>query len=114
MSIYLHDAPNGYEVVQLERWSIRQFRNGTTHFGGFCCSNRDGRVSTQIVDLDASSRTGLTASGRHYELIGPSGFDGDAEYVWGLVASVIGGGDDWQDFTEQLIPGCRDKSASCR
>ncbi|MGF6808582.1 hypothetical protein OKW30_003708 [Paraburkholderia sp. Clong3] len=114
MAIYLHGAPDGYEVVQLERWSIRRFRNGAMHFVGFCCTNRDGRVSTEIVDLDAPSRTGFTASGRHYQLLGPSGFDGDAEYVWGLVAGAMGAGESWQDVTEELIPGCRDKGARCK
>jgi hypothetical protein len=81
------------------------------HFVGFCVMSQDGRVSTEILELDASSRTGVTASGRHYELIGPCGFDRDAEYVWDMVAGTLGSGQAWRDVSEDFIPGSRHKGS---
>jgi hypothetical protein len=111
MTLYLHPPPNEREVVRLAQWSIRRFEDGSMHFVGFCMMSHDGRVSTEISELDAYSRSGVTASGRHYELIGPSGFDGDAEYVWNMVAGTLGSGQAWKDISEDLIPGCRHKGS---
>jgi hypothetical protein len=102
MSLYLHGAVQENEVVQLAHWSIRQFDSGTRYFVGFCLTNGDGRVSTAIVKLDNASRTG-----RRYELIGPAGYDRDAEYVWNRVTRTLGKGQKWRDVSAELIPHCR-------
>ena len=107
MSVYLHQTGEGTMTVELERWSVRRFADGTQHFVGFCLESRDGRVSTKILELDAGSRTGKTASGRTYRLLGPAGRDGDAEWVWGRVWRILGDGQEWSDVTEELIPGSR-------
>jgi len=43
-------------------------------------------VSSAIASFDFSARTGVTASGRKYMLIGESGRDDDTDYVWMLWA----------------------------
>lgn len=107
MSFYLHHRGQGPETVTLECWSIRQFEDGARHFVGYSRESLDGRVSTQIVELDIDSRTARTASGRRYVLMGPGGYNVDAEYVWNRVAKALGGGQAWTDVTEQLVPGSR-------
>lgn len=114
MSVYLHTPGEGLEVVHLERWSIREFESGKKFFVGFCRDSRDGRVSTEIVQLDAADRRGRTASGRIYHLVGPSGYHSDAEYVFNHVAKIIGDDCSWRDVTAELIPDCRAKKLDNR
>jgi hypothetical protein len=108
MSLYLHQSPSeGDETVRLESWSIRQFDGGARHFVGFSLETHDGRVSTAITELNVQARTARTLSGRRYELVGASGYNSDAEYVFNRVREIIGHGQPWKDVTEQLIPGSR-------
>ncbi|NIE63051.1 hypothetical protein [Burkholderia sp. Ax-1719] len=109
MSIYSHPPGDGCEVVHLEHWSIRQFENGKRFFVGYSQETRDGRVSAEIVDLDPATRIGRTASGRVYKLVGCSGINGDAEYVFTRVREIIGDGGKWKNVTEALIPECTAK-----
>ncbi|PMY01398.1 hypothetical protein, partial [Pseudomonas sp. GW460-13] len=60
------------------------------HFVGFSIADQDGRVSTPIVSFNLGKRTGITASGRRYILVGPPGFDDDAEFVWECYAAFFG------------------------
>jgi hypothetical protein len=76
-------------VVWLERWRVIQTDLGTRHFAGFSVEDQDSRVSTPILSFNGADRTGVTASGRRYVLVGPSGFDDDAEYVWNWYSSVL-------------------------
>lgn len=107
MSFYLHHRGQGPETVTLECWSIRKFEDGARHFVGYSRDSLDGRVSTKIVELDVEGRTARTASGRRYVLVGPSGSNADAEYVWSRVAKALGGGQAWEDVTEEVAPGSR-------
>jgi hypothetical protein len=50
----------------------------------------EGRVSKAIESLDLVARTGVTRSGRLYELIGEPGSDPDADYVWAMWARANG------------------------
>ncbi|AQV92539.1 hypothetical protein BJN34_01340 [Cupriavidus necator] len=68
--------------IWLERWRVIQADRESRHFVGFSVEDQDGRVSTPIVSFNPAERSGLTASGRRYVLVGPPGFDDDAEYVW--------------------------------
>lgn len=77
-------------VVWLERWHVLQADNVFRHFVGFSVADQDGRVSTPIVSFNAVERTGITASGRRYVLVGPRGFDEDAQYVWECYSHVFG------------------------
>ncbi|MGF6505768.1 helix-turn-helix domain-containing protein [Paraburkholderia sp. 32] len=106
MSLYIHPPGEGSEVVYLEHWSIREFENGKRFFVGFSRESRDGRVSTEIVELDGVARRGRTASGRIYELVGLSGHSGDAEYVFNRVSKIIGDGGAWRNVTAELVPDC--------
>lgn len=107
LPIYVHSRGEGPETVYLSHWSIRRFEEGTCHLVGRDRANFDGRVSTQIVELDIDGRTARTASGRRYVLMGPSGYNADAEYVWNRVAKALGGGQAWEDVTEEVAPGSR-------
>ena len=77
-------------VVWLERWRVIQAEGNVRHFVGFSIADQDGRVSTPIVSFNAAERTGITASGRRYILVGQPGFDDDAEYVWECHSRVFG------------------------
>lgn len=48
----------------------------------------DGRVSSDILSFDAKTMTCITTRGRKYKLLGPSGVDRDASYVWGRWAEI--------------------------
>jgi hypothetical protein len=108
MSLYLHLPPSeSDETVRLESWSIRQFEGGARHFVGFSLETHDGRVSTAITEMNIEARTARTASGRTYQLVGASGYNSDAEYVFNRVREIIGQGQPWKDVTEELFPGSR-------
>jgi hypothetical protein len=54
----------------------------TRHFVGYNVTEREGRVSSAIVQFDAATMRGVTKSGRVYALQGRPGRDGDGEYTW--------------------------------
>jgi hypothetical protein len=72
----------GQPELSLEAWSVRQLPSGDRHFVGWCEENREGRVSSTILEFDPKTKRGRPKSGRVYGLVGQPGFDGDAEYVW--------------------------------
>ena len=103
MSIYVTTHA---EKVYLERWQIRRSDKGELHFVGFSIVDCDGRVSTPVKTFDPVKRTGITASGSKYRLVGRAGRDSDAEYVWS-VASRVWGITSWTDVTADLVPDWR-------
>jgi len=88
--------------VRLLQWRIMRANPGATlHFVGRIALSYSGRVSSPIVGFDADKLRGTTASGRAYQLIGPAGFTGVSEYVWGtwcLRNSVTSSEDVTQEF----------------
>jgi hypothetical protein len=72
--------------ITIVRWRVLEITDGPCkgqrHLNGYCRENREGRASTTIVSFDQKKRICVTKSGRRYHLIGPSGFDGDGDYVW--------------------------------
>jgi hypothetical protein len=68
---------NAYEV------QIPSFPNPTRHLAGYAAEDREGRVTSSIVEFDPTSRKVRTASGRVYRLSGGPGANLDADYVWG-------------------------------
>ena len=68
--------------LTLVRWQVLQLPSGRRHFAGWAVQNREGRASTAIVEFDAASMCGVTASGRVYQLDGPPGEDSEGTYVW--------------------------------
>jgi len=83
-------------IIWLERWRVIEADSRSRHFVGFCIANQDGRVSTPIKSFDEATKSGVTASGRRYILVGPSGFDDDAEYVWKRYSTFWG----FMDFVD--------------
>lgn len=68
----------------ISRWQlfvvVGQNGGRTRHLVG--CADGEGRVSSPIVAIDARTRTAKSASGRDYFLVGESGFDFTAGYVF--------------------------------
>lgn len=98
-------APGGHDVM-LELWCIRETDSGTRHFVGYDVVNRDGRVSTPLVQFDPATGTGVTSSGSRYQLVGRAGHNRDAEYVWSLVMNAWEI-NSWADITADLVPDWR-------
>ncbi|WP_063825961.1 hypothetical protein [Paraburkholderia caribensis] len=92
--------------VLLERWSIRETNHGEKHFVGWSTVDCEARVSTAIQTFDPAARTGTTASGSRYRLVGRAGHDGDAEYVWRRAAEMWDV-TSWTDVTPSLVPDFR-------
>jgi hypothetical protein len=68
-----------FEVAS-ELWPER-----TRHFVGYNGTEREGRVSSRIDHFDPASRTGITSSGRIYELEGdPGSGSADGMHTWSL------------------------------
>lgn len=84
MSIYKAAAVSVEPQTSLTQWRVIQIPavegdGYERHFVGY--AGYEGRVSTAIQEFDKSQNCGITRSGRKYLLTGPSGFNGDAEYV---------------------------------
>jgi len=92
--------------LRLASWRIMRTERGEIHFIGYAVDNHEGRVSTAIQSLDLAARTGVTRSGRLYELIGKPGHDPDADYVWAMWARV-NGVKRAEDVTAELLSGER-------
>ena len=70
-------------IVGLLKWRVFEtLPEGTRHFVGLNANDRTGRVSSAIREVDLKHLRGTTESGRIYELLGPSGTDPDAQFVW--------------------------------
>jgi hypothetical protein len=67
--------------IELHLWKVLE-ADGTRHFVGYSFNGQEGRVSSRIMKYNRASRTGITGSGRHYQLMGPPGSHEDADYVW--------------------------------
>jgi len=76
--------------IEILRWRVFETETGERHFVGVHAAQGTGRVSSTIIEFDILSRTGVTASGRRYVLVGESATDDEADYVWGLWARLNG------------------------
>ncbi len=72
--------------IRVVRWRVFEVldgpRRGERHIVAYHELGAEGRVSTEIIEVDLPTRRCFTASGRIYHLDGPAGFDRDAQYVW--------------------------------
>lgn len=74
--------------IQLGPWQVRRVLAGAhpetfgDHFIGYNLRHSEGRVSTTIQHFDPTTGTGVTTSGRSYQLLGPPGRNADAAAVW--------------------------------
>lgn len=91
-------------AIEFVCWQILETDEGHYHFIGHDVGNRYGRVSTAIREFDRTALTGVTSSGRHYQLRGEPGMDRDAYYVWGLWATANGIAST-KEVTEAVLAG---------
>lgn len=66
--------------VRLSPWQIYAVKD-SLHFVGQRPGWGEGRVSTPITSFDPETGRGITESGRIYQLVGPPGYDREADYV---------------------------------
>jgi hypothetical protein len=86
----------------LIRWRLIALQ-GSLRLVGYNLTNREGRLSSRVVDIDVAAREVRTMSGRTYVLKGPPAWDNDGAWVldrWlhreGVPAEEV------RDFTPQL------------
>ncbi len=70
-------SPADEPVSVLTQWRIFRAAGASNHFVGVG-ANGLTRTSTDIVNFDATTLTGVTRSGRFYRLEGPPAVDEDA------------------------------------
>ena len=92
--------------LKLVRWRVYEGEDGARHFVGYNITEGEGRVSSAVTSFDPATRRGVTASGRVYALVGPAGYDADAEYVWrGWLTVNVGAYHDVTDSVAASIAG---------
>jgi hypothetical protein len=79
--------------TQLTQWQIYEVQKPDKtgwdmHFMGY--AGYEGRVCSAIQEFDTTTMKARSRSGRVYELIGQSGYNSDAIYVWNLWVSMYG------------------------
>ena len=82
MPVWKVPAVDAQSLLTLRDWTVLELSPGTRHVVGHCVENREGRVSTAVVDFDLSAMRATTESGRVYVLQGEPGFSDDGYYVW--------------------------------
>lgn len=86
--VYIPEPASVVPEIILSQWRVMlvgpspTWDKKTLHFVGFNVHTYDGRVGSQLVSYDHKTKTGITQSGRVYQLTGDSGYNGDAAYVW--------------------------------
>jgi hypothetical protein len=108
MPIYAVNPPGDSPEIII-RWSVREVSCGgakerTRHVVGYMPMQRDGRASSSIQAFDRDRMRITTQSGRVYQLEGPPGASGDAEYVWHQWKAVNKAADE-KDVTDQYAQG---------
>ncbi len=82
MAIWITRPVDEIPEIQLIDWDVRELPDGDRHFVGWNITEMEGRVSSKIVTFDQRYMTGVTRSGRVYQLVRSPGYNSDAEYVW--------------------------------
>ncbi|MCW5595862.1 MAG: hypothetical protein KIT42_08320 [Rhodocyclaceae bacterium] len=85
-------------------WQIVETDKQERHFVGYNLNDREGRVSSAITQFDPETLTGVTRSGRIYQLTGKPGIDEDALYVWRRWCS-FNGVKSWRYVTNEALAG---------
>lgn len=65
---------------RLYDWRVMKVGGSYIHFVGY--NGYEGRVCSAVQTYDPTTKRGITRSGRVYELVGQSGHNRDAQYVW--------------------------------
>lgn len=88
MNVWKPASIKGEPEVILSSWNVMRLLDGSKHFVGWNVMLREGRVSSAIQEFDNSTMNGKTRSGRIYQLEGPSGHNGHANYVWTIWCKI--------------------------
>ncbi|NTF17111.1 hypothetical protein G6L37_01535 [Agrobacterium rubi] len=84
-------SPSEQPVIDLKNWTIFELEDGLRFFMGEEDGQDDSiRTSTPILELDETTMTGVTASGRLYNLVGEPRPDPLEDISVQIVASIIG------------------------
>jgi hypothetical protein len=76
------DAPHAEPIV-LTDWAVFELPNGVRHIAGYSPGQREGRVTSAVIELDIATLRVVTDSGRVYQLRRRGyGLNLDAEYCW--------------------------------
>jgi len=75
-------AVRGRPAVWLVRWRVACTNLGTRHFIGHSVEDDKAYVSTPILTYEHARSTGLASNGRRCTVMGPPGYDKEAEFVW--------------------------------
>ncbi len=103
MSIWRSRPVGEAPEIALEAWRILETAAGDRHFVGFRPERGTARVSSAIVELDTTTRVGVTRSGRRYVLDGPPGVDiTEGDFVWTAWCQV-NHVDSYRDVTDELL-----------
>jgi hypothetical protein len=93
-------------LVHVSRWRILAitteifFMKGLMYIVGFCEESQKYRISTAIVSINQKRRCCVTRTGRIYMLVGPSGYDEQAQRAW--LRRITGL--EYSDVSSELLP----------
>ncbi len=104
MSIWSVAPVDKAPTISLVQWMIVETDKQQRHFVGYNYLEYEGRVSSAIVQFDKDSMSGITSSGRVYQLKGVPGINKDALYVWDYWRN-FNGVQAWEDVTAQALEG---------
>ncbi|MFM0732842.1 hypothetical protein PQQ52_20410 [Paraburkholderia sediminicola] len=90
MGIWKSPSVELQPIVFLSRWQVMETDEGFRYFIGHNMETMSGRATTCIVKFDPKARRGVTGSGRIYELVGDSGVDTAANYLWAVTCAQTG------------------------
>lgn len=87
MSVWLPPTAEEQPEVALVCWGafevlVPELGAPTIHVVGLRGAAGEGRVSSPVAKVDAATRSVVTSTGRRYRLVGATGMQGDALYVW--------------------------------
>lgn len=89
-------------TLSVRSWRLIRTELGEVHVVGYNLTEREGRVSSPILEFDVVTRTAITRSRRRYVLCGDPGEDADASYTfatWCRIMKVVR----WSDVTKEIL-----------
>ena len=102
MPIYKTTPIDEVPTLSVRSWRLIQTELGEVHVVGYNVTEREGRVSSPILEFDVVTRTAITRSRRRYILCGEPGVDADASYTfaaWCRIMNVLR----WSDVTTEIL-----------
>ncbi|CAB3739389.1 hypothetical protein LMG22037_06280 [Paraburkholderia phenoliruptrix] len=111
MPVWRVASVNDEPQLSLIHWKVLETQVGTRHFAGQDERDLTGRVSTPILEFDPALKRGTTQSGRVYQLVGPTGWSDNAQYLWKRFCTVNNVTTYW-DVTKDMFDGDTNDDAS--